>query len=183
MPDYLRDTFDDIAGNEADLILFGAEVLKGFFTRTNLPQALSEWAANSGMEPMLILIIMLVIFIILGCFMESLAMILVVVPFFWPTLIALNGGDYATAETSAFGLDTDSLKIWFGILALIVVELGLITPPVGLNVFIISSLSKDTPMSTVFRGVMPFFGAEIIRVALILMLPALTLMVPRLIGG
>ncbi|SLN43299.1 Sialic acid TRAP transporter permease protein SiaT [Roseovarius gaetbuli] len=165
------------------LILFGAEVLKGFFTRTNLPQALSEWAANSGMDPMLILIIMLVIFIILGCFMESLAMILVVVPFFWPTLIALNGGDYATAETSAFGLDTDSLKIWFGILALIVVELGLITPPVGLNVFIISSLSKDTPMSTVFRGVMPFFGAEIIRVALILMLPALTLMVPRLIGG
>lgn len=165
------------------LILFGAEVLKGFFTRTNLPQALSEWAANSGMDPMLILIIMLVIFIILGCFMESLAMILVVVPFFWPTLIALNGGDYATAETSAFGLDTDSLKIWFGILALIVVELGLITPPVGLNVFIISSLSRDTPMSTVFRGVMPFFGAEIIRVALILMLPALTLMVPRLIGG
>lgn len=165
------------------LILFGAEVLKGFFTRTNLPQALSEWAANSGMEPMLILIIMLVIFIILGCFMESLAMILVVVPFFWPTLIALNGGDYANAETSAFGLDTDSLKIWFGILALIVVELGLITPPVGLNVFIISSLSRDTPMSTVFRGVMPFFGAEIIRVALILMLPALTLMVPRLIGG
>ncbi|MDT8326970.1 MAG: TRAP transporter large permease [Roseovarius sp.] len=165
------------------LILFGAEVLKGFFTRTNLPQALSDWAANSGMEPMSILIIMLVIFIILGCFMESLAMILVVVPFFWPTLIALNGGDYATAETSAFGLDTDSLKIWFGILALIVVELGLITPPVGLNVFIISSLSRDTPMSTVFRGVMPFFGAEIIRVALILSIPALTLLVPRLIGG
>lgn len=165
------------------LILFGAEVLKGFFTRTTLPQALSEWAANSGMDPMLILILMLVIFIILGCFMESLAMILVVVPFFWPTLIALNGGDYATAETSAFGLDTDSLKIWFGILALIVVELGLITPPVGLNVFIISSLSKDTPMSTVFRGVMPFFGAEIIRVALILLIPALTLIVPRLIGG
>ncbi len=165
------------------LILFGAEVLKGFFTRTTLPQALSEWAANSGMDPMLILILMLVIFIILGCFMESLAMILVVVPFFWPTLIALNGGDYATPDTSAFGLDTDSLKIWFGILALIVVELGLITPPVGLNVFIISSLSKDTPMSTVFRGVMPFFGAEIIRVALILLIPALTLIVPRLIGG
>lgn len=165
------------------LILFGAEVLKGFFTRTNLPQALSDWAANSGMEPMMILVIMLVVLIVLGCFMESLAMILVVVPFFWPTLIALNGGEFATADTSAFGLDTDSLRIWFGILALIVVELGLITPPVGLNVFIISSLSKDTPMSTVFRGVMPFFGAEIIRVALILMIPTLTLLVPRLIGG
>lgn len=165
------------------LILFGAEVLKGFFTRTGLPQALSDWAAVSGLDPMLVLIIMLVIFVILGCFMESLAMILVVVPFFWPTLIALNGGDYVTTETAAFGMDNDSLKIWFGILALIVVELGLITPPVGLNVFIISSLTRDTPMSTVFRGVLPFLGAEVIRVALILMLPALTLIVPRLIGG
>ena len=165
------------------LILFGAEVLKGFFTRTNLPQALSEWAATSGLDPMLLLIIMLVIFIILGCFMESLAMILVVVPFFWPTLIALNGGEYATAETAAFGMGPEDLKIWFGILALIVVELGLITPPVGLNVFIISSLTKDTPMSTVFRGVVPFLGAEIVRVALLLMIPALTLFVPRLIGG
>ncbi|MEE3317504.1 MAG: TRAP transporter large permease [Pseudomonadota bacterium] len=165
------------------LILFGAEVLKGFFTRTGLPQALSDWAAVSGLDPMLVLIIMLVIFVILGCFMESLAMILVVVPFFWPTLIALNGGDYVTAETAAFGMDNDSLKIWFGILALIVVELGLITPPVGLNVFIISSLTRDTPMSTVFRGVLPFLGAEVSRVALILMLPALTLIVPRLIGG
>lgn len=165
------------------LILFGAEVLKGFFTRTGLPQALSEWAAMSGLDPMLVLVIMLLVLIVLGCFMESLAMILVVVPFFWPTLIALNGGEFASAETAAFGMDTENLKIWFGILALIVVELGLITPPVGLNVFIISSLAKDTPMSTVFRGVMPFLGAEILRVGLILMLPALTLIVPRLIGG
>ncbi|WP_417741789.1 TRAP transporter large permease [Salipiger sp.] len=165
------------------LILFGAEVLKGFFTRTGLPQALSDWAATSGLDPMLILVIMLVIFVVLGCFMESLAMILVVVPFFWPTLIAINGGDFATADTAAFGMDTDSLKIWFGILALIVVELGLITPPVGLNVFIIASLAQNTRMATVFRGVMPFLGAEVIRVAILLMIPALTLVVPRWLGG
>lgn len=165
------------------LILFGAEVLKGFFTRTDLPQALSEWAVASPLEPMTILIIMLVIFVVLGCFMESLAMILVVVPFFWPTLISLNGGEFATAESSTFGMDVDELKIWFGILALIVVELGLITPPVGLNVFIISSLSKDTPMATVFKGVSPFLLAEGVRVILILMLPALVLIVPRFIGG
>ncbi|AJE46173.1 TRAP transporter large permease [Celeribacter indicus] len=165
------------------LILFGAEVLKGFFTRTGLPQALSDWALNSGLDPMLVLIVMLIAFVVLGCFMESLAMILVVVPFFWPTLVALNGGEFATADTAAYGMDTESLKIWFGILALIVVELGLITPPVGLNVFIISSLAKGTKMSTVFRGVMPFLGSEVIRVGLILMIPALTLTVPRLIGG
>jgi len=165
------------------LILFGAEVLKGFFTRAGLPSGLADFALNSGLAPMVVLIIMLVVFIILGCFMESLAMILVVVPFFWPALIALNGGDYVTAEAAAFGMDNESLKIWFGILALIVVELGLITPPVGLNVFIISSLDRGTTMATVFRGVLPFLGAEFVRVALLIMLPTLTLFLPRLLGG
>lgn len=164
------------------LILFGAEVLKGFFTRTGLPSALSDWAAGSSLDPMFVLVIMLVLFVILGCFMESLAMILVVVPFFCPTLIALNGGDFVTAETAAFGMDNDGLKIWFGIMALIVVEVGLITPPVGLNVFIISSLARDVPMSTVFRGVAPFLGAEVIRVTLLLAVPSLVLFLPNLLS-
>ena len=82
---------------------------------------------------------------------------------------------------AAFGLDSEQLKIWFGILALIVVELGLITPPVGLNVFIIASLAPDTPMREVFRGVLPFFGSEILRVGLLLLFPALTLALPRLL--
>ena len=164
-------------------ILFGAEVLKGFFTRAGLPAALANWASTSGLDPWLVLVLMLLVLILLGCFMESLALILVVVPFFWPALIELNGGDYVTAETAAFGLDPEQLKIWFGILALIVVELGLITPPVGLNVFIISSLVRETPMREVFRGVMPFFGSEILRVGLLLLFPALTLALPRLLSG
>ena len=95
---------------------------------------------------------MLAFLIVLGCFMESLAMILVVVPFFWPVLIDLNGGDYATAATAAYGLSTEELKIWFGILALIVVELGLITPPVGLNVFIISPWPTTPPCARSSRA-------------------------------
>jgi len=164
-------------------ILFGAEVLKGFFTRAGLPAVLSEWAGSSGLDPFVVLALMLVALILLGCFMESLAMILVVVPFFWPTLVDLNGGDYVTAATSAYGIGAEELKIWFGILALIVVELGLITPPVGLNVFIISSLSKDTPMRETFRGVVPFFSVELMRVSLIVLIPGLTLIVPRLLAG
>jgi tripartite ATP-independent transporter DctM subunit len=164
-------------------ILFGAEVLKGFFSRAGLPAALSEWAGTSGLDPFAVLALMLVALIVLGCFMESLAMILVVVPFFWPTLVDMNGGDYVTAATSAYGMGTEELKIWFGILALIVVELGLITPPVGLNVFIISSLSKDIPMRETFRGVLPFFAAELVRVTLIVLIPGLTLIVPRLLVG
>jgi len=164
------------------LILFGAEVLKGFFTRAGLPEAMADWAATSGLDPWLIVIFMLLILVLLGCFMESLAMILVVVPFFWPILLLLNGGDYVTAETAAFGMDAESLKIWFGILALIVVEIGLITPPVGLNVFIISSLSPSTPIQETFLGVAPFLVAEAIRVALILSIPMLALYLPMALG-
>ncbi|TXH69558.1 MAG: TRAP transporter large permease [Thiothrix sp.] len=165
------------------MILFGAEVLKGFFTRAGLPSAMAEWAATSSLDPWLILIAMLVLLIILGCFMESLAMILVVLPFFWPTLIALNGGDHVSAAEAAYGLDTDNLKIWFGILALIVVELGLITPPVGLNVFIIASLSDGTPMAETFKGVMPFLAAEFVRIGILMLIPALCLFLPHLLAG
>ena len=163
-------------------ILFGAEVLKGFFARSNLPAALAQWAATSGHDPWLVLIAMLVILIILGFFMESLSMILVVVPFFWPVLVELNGGNWVTAEAAGFGMTTNDLKLWFGILALVVVELGLITPPVGLNVFIIASLTRDVSMRDIFKGVIPFFAIEIIRVTLLLALPALTLTVPHLLG-
>lgn len=162
-------------------ILFSADILKGFFARTGLPSALSDWAAASTMDPYLILLIMLVILIILGCFMESLSMILVIVPFFWPVLIQLNGGDWVSAEDAAFGMTTDDLRIWFGILALIVVELGLITPPVGLNVFVIKSFSPKTPLGVIFRGVGPFFAIELVRVAVLLVLPILSLYLPRIL--
>ena len=108
-------------------------------------------------------------------------MILVVVPFFWPALVELNGGDYATASSAAYGMDSEDLKLWFGVLALVVVELGLITPPVGLNVFIISALAKDVPISETFKGVMPFFGIEIIRIGLLLLLPGLVLWLPGIL--
>ena len=163
-------------------ILFGAEVLKGFFARSGLPAGLASWASASGFDPWLVLIAMMLILIVLGCFMESLSMILVVVPFFWPALIELNGGTYALADSAAYGLGTEELKIWFGILALVVVELGLITPPVGLNVFIISSLAPDTRMGDIFKGVLPFFASEIVRIALLVAVPAIALTLPRLLG-
>ncbi|MEM1362664.1 MAG: TRAP transporter large permease [Pseudomonadota bacterium] len=162
-------------------ILFSADILKGFFARTALPASLSDWAAVSTLDPFMILICMLVILIILGCFMESLSMILVVVPFFWPVLIQLNGGDYVSAEAAAFGMTTDELRIWFGILALIVVELGLITPPVGLNVFVIKSFSPDTGLGVIFRGVAPFFAIELLRVAILILLPILSLYLIRVL--
>ena len=165
------------------LILLGAEMLKIFMSRAGVPQAMAEWAVQSNMEPMLVLVLLLFALILLGCLMDSLSMILLVIPFFWPVMVELNGGLYMGAEGSGFGMSTDDLKIWFGILALVVVELGLITPPVGMNVFVIHALSEDTPMSETFKGVMPFFAAEMIRVAVLLAFPALTLWLPHLLRG
>ncbi|CTQ55492.1 Neu5Ac permease [Roseibium album] len=164
------------------LIILGAELLKIFMSRVGLPQETAAWISNSGLEPMTVLIILLIALIVLGCLMDSLSMILLVIPFFWPVLVEINGGIYQGAEGAGYGMSTEDLKIWFGVLALIVVELGLITPPVGMNVFVISSLAKDTPMIETFKGVAPFFGAELIRVVLLVSFPALTLWLPQFLS-
>lgn len=165
------------------LILLGAEMLKIFMARGGVPQAMAEWMINSGLPAMSILVILLIGLILLGCLMDSLSMILLAIPFFWPVLVGINGGDYVSAADAAFGMSNEDLKVWFGILALIVVELGLITPPVGMNVFVISALAKDVPMKQTFIGVAPFFFAELLRVAILITFPAITLWLPRLLAN
>ncbi|MGA1536777.1 MAG: TRAP transporter large permease [bacterium] len=154
------------------LILLGAEMLKIFMSRGGVPQAAVEIMQSSGFDPITILLLMLISLIILGCLMDSLSMILLAMPFFWPVIDGLD-----------FGLGPEELKIWFGILALIVVELGLITPPVGMNVFVIHAMAEDIPMSETFKGVMPFFGAELLRVLLLVAFPGIVLWLPRLLTG
>jgi tripartite ATP-independent transporter DctM subunit len=153
------------------LILLGAQLLNIFMARGGVPQAAAEMMATSGLAPLEVLVLLLVGLIVLGCLMDSLSMILLAIPFFWPVVSGLD-----------FGMSVEELKIWFGILALIVVELGLITPPVGMNVFVINSLARDVPMSRTFLGVMPFFVAELIRVALIIAFPALSLWLPHVLA-
>jgi tripartite ATP-independent transporter DctM subunit len=154
------------------LILLGAQILNIFMARGGVPQAAADMMLHSGLSPTMILIVLLVALIVLGCLMDSLSMILLTIPFFWPVISGLD-----------FGMSQDQLKIWFGILALIVVELGLITPPVGMNVFVISALARDVPMRQTFIGVMPFFVAELFRVALLVSFPALTLWLPKVLAG
>jgi tripartite ATP-independent transporter DctM subunit len=164
------------------LILLGAEMLKIFMARGGVPQAMAEWMVNSGMPAMTVLVILLAALILLGCLMDSLSMILLAIPFFWPVLVTMNGGDYIAAGDASFGMNNEDLKIWFGILALIVVELGLITPPVGMNVFVISALAEDVPMRETFLGVAPFFCAELVRIAILIAFPALTLWLPQVLS-
>lgn len=152
------------------LILLGAELLKIFLSRGGVPMAAADLMVSSGLPPMMILILLLIALIFLGCLMDSLSMILLAIPFFWPVLSGLD-----------FGMPEEAVKIWFGIIALIVVELGLITPPVGLNVFIIHAIAKDVPMSETFKGVFPFFLAELVRVALLIAFPSIVLFLPELL--
>ncbi len=164
------------------LILLGAEILSIYMSRIGLPQHLAQVVVDSQLSPMTVMIVLLIALIALGCLMDSLSMILLVMPFFWPVLVEINGGVYQGAEGAGFAMSTEDLKIWFGILALTVVELGLITPPVGLNVFIISLLEKTVPLQDIFKGVLPFFVSEVLRVCILLAFPTLTLWLPSVLG-
>lgn len=165
------------------LILLGAELMKIYMSRTGLPQALADWILVAGFEPMSVLIVLLLGIILLGCLLDSLSIILLIIPFFWPVLVELNGGVHIAAETAGFGMTTGDLKIWFGILALVVVEVGLITPPVGMNVFVISSIADNCDISDTFKGVSPFFIAELIRIVILVSLPILALWLPNILTG
>ena len=122
-------------------IVFGASVYNTFLAFAQLPQFAAGWVGGSGIDPWLVLASILACYLVFGCVMDSLSMILITIPIFWPIIAALD-----------FGLQTEDLKLWFGIITLIVVEVGLITPPVGLNVFVINSMAKDVPMIETFKG-------------------------------
>jgi tripartite ATP-independent transporter DctM subunit len=146
------------------LILFGADILNVFLALTQMPAEAARLIAGSGLQPMLVLIAMLLLYLALGCVMDSLSMILLTIPIFFPIIMGLD-----------FGLPPEDTAIWFGILILSVVEIGLITPPVGLNVFVISGLAKDVPMYETFKGVSAFLLSDLVRVTLLVFVPPISL--------
>ena len=152
------------------LIILGAAIFNAFLGFSQLPNLAADFFQNSGLSPFSILLGMIVLYILLGFVMDSLSMILLTVPIFWPIIAGLD-----------LGLEAEDLKLWFGIISLIVVEMGLITPPVGLNVFVINSMAKDVPMIETFKGVIPFITSDFIRVAIIVALPSITLVLPHLL--
>ncbi len=149
------------------LILLGAAIFNAFLGFSQLPITAADFFGNSGLSAFTILLGMIVLYIVLGFVMDSLSMIFLTVPIFWPIIAGLD-----------FGMGPEETKLWFGIITLIVVEMGLITPPVGLNVFIINSMARDVPMIETFKGVIPFFASDIIRVAILIAFPVITLILP-----
>ncbi len=154
------------------LILLGADILNAFLALSQLPGELATWVQGTGWPPLVILTAVIVLYVVLGCFMDSLSMILLTVPIFFPMIMGLD----------FWGLEAADKAIWFGILALMVVEIGLITPPVGMNVYIISAMSRDISMGTAFRGVVPFLVSDVVRVLLLVLFPSLSLWLVHLMG-
>lgn len=152
-------------------ILLGAQVFNTFLAFTQAPQALAAWVEGLGASPLMILALMLLCYLLLGCVMDSLSMILLTIPVFFPIVQGLD-----------FGIGPEGTAIWFGILALIVVEVGLITPPVGLNLFIINRIAGDVPLSVTYRGVAPFILSDLVRVVLLVAFPGISLWLVGLVG-
>lgn len=153
------------------LILLGAEVFGAFLALTRMPSTVAEMIGNSGMAPYAVLVGMLLVYIVLGAVMDELAMILLTLPVFVPIVLALD-----------FGMGAEDVAIWFGILVLVVVGIGLAAPPIGLNVFIINKIAGDVPITRTYRGVMPFVIADVIRLAALTALPALSLWLVRVLN-
>ena len=151
------------------MIVLGAGVYNTFLALSQLPQEAAQMVGGSGLNPWVVLVAILLIYVILGCFMDSLSMILLTIPVFFPIVTALD-----------FGLSPEEFAIWFGILVLIVVEVELITPPVGMNLFVINSMAKDVPIMATYRGVMPFVLSDVIRTAILVAFPSITVFVLRL---
>jgi tripartite ATP-independent transporter DctM subunit len=155
------------------LVLLGADMLNTALALSQMPVELAAWVKGSGLSPMVVMIAILVIYILLGCVMDSLAMILLTIPIFYPMVMGLD----------FHGLTNTDKSVWFGILALMVVEIGLVHPPVGMNVFIINRLAKDVPLVETFKGVMPFLASDLIRIVLLLAFPSIALVLVRSFGG
>ncbi len=167
----LQEAFESTAGGTAMvfMIVLGAAAYNTFLALSQLPQELAGWVGSMGLSPYAVLWAILVFYLIFGCVMDSLSMILLTIPIFFPMVSGLD-----------FGLTPEETAIWFGILVLIVVEVGLITPPVGMNLFVIQSMAPDISIRDTYRGVWPFVVSDLLRVTLLVLVPGITLVALRL---
>jgi tripartite ATP-independent transporter DctM subunit len=208
------------------LIVLGAGFYNGFLALSQVPQEIAGWVVDQGFNPWLVLVMILVFYLLLGCLMDSLSMILLTIPIFFPVITAMdfnftslaelqalkamevinsgvlpeavtgdmlanikaaiaNGAELTREQMRALDIrmsrgmanriESEQVAIWFGILVLIVVEVGLITPPVGMNLFIINAMDRKTPMVETYKAVILFVGSDLVRVALLVAFPAITL--------
>jgi tripartite ATP-independent transporter DctM subunit len=151
-----------------------------FLAFAHLPEAFAEWITSLEQNPMLTLVYILLAYAVLGMFMDAIGMLLLTLPVTYPAVMALNGGEFVTAADSVFGMSGPMAGIWFGILVVKMAEFCLITPPIGLNCFVVAGVRDDLSVQDVFKGVMPFFIADAVTIALLVTFPSIVLWLPSL---
>ena len=147
------------------VVLLGAAMMNTALAVTQVPNDLAEWVGGSGFPPLLIVAGFLVFFIVLASVLDELALMLLLLPILLPSILGLD----------LLGLTTEYKAIWFGILMLTVIEIGLIAPPIGLNVYVVANIARNVPIGEIYRGIMPFLVSDFLRVLLLLLVPQVTL--------
>lgn len=147
-------------------LVAGAVIFGRFMAVSQIPFAMADWAGGLPIPPFAVMAIILVIYLILGCFIDALALILLTIPVFYPVAVTILGYD----------------PIWFGVIIVMVMAMGVITPPVGMNVYIVKGIAKDVPLETIFRGIFPFLGALMVCIAILIAFPQIATFLPHFIS-
>jgi len=147
------------------LIFLGADMMNASLALTQMPASLADWVSHLQVAPLVIVAAVLVFYVLLGCVMDELSMMLLTIPVLFPAIMGLD----------LWGLNAEAKAIWFGILVLMTVGIGMTAPPVGLSVYVVNNIAREVPMRDTYRGVMPFLAWDAVRLALMLFFPTLTL--------
>ncbi len=166
-------------------MIWGVLIYVRFLGFAQLPEVFANWIGTLHYSPYAILLCILLVYVVLGMFMDAIGMLILTLPVTFPAVIALNGGEGVARADSAFGMTSEECAIWFGIIVVKMAELCLITPPIGLNCFVVAGVAQDAKMpitvQDVFRGASPFFGADVATVAVLIAFPGIVLWLPSLL--
>ncbi|MFT7388186.1 MAG: C4-dicarboxylate transporter DctM subunit [Candidatus Endobugula sp.] len=163
-------------------IIWGVLLYVRFLGFADLPHAFSDWIAGLEQNPMMTLLLILLAYAVLGMFMDAIGMLLLTLPVVFPAVIALNGGVDVSAVDSAFGVSATGCAIWFGIIVVKMAEFCLITPPIGLNCFVVAGVRPELTVQDVFKGVTPFFFADMVTIGVLISFPSIVLWLPGIMG-
>jgi tripartite ATP-independent transporter DctM subunit len=167
-------------------MIWGVLIYVRYLGFADLPGAFADWIGGLDQSPLITLLMILAAYVVLGMFMDAIGMLILTLPITFPAIMALNGGEGISASASALGMSSEEAAIWFGIIVVKMCELCLITPPIGLNCYVVAGVASeqhDISVQDVFRGASPFFIADVVTVAVLIAFPGIVLWLPGILLG
>ena len=163
-------------------MIWGVLIFVRYLGFARVPMFLENWVLGLDQPAIIILLVVLLIYVVLGMFMDAIGMMILTLPFTFPIIMAVNGGVDVSAFDAKFGMSGEHAAIWFGILVVKMAELCLITPPIGLNCFVVAGVRPELSVQDVFRGASPYFIADVVTIGVLIMFPEIVLFLPKLLG-